>query len=128
MLEQFVIAIFALTLINAVSLYKIRDDLRALLRINKKWDRKPQAETDLDLGIQDEVIARCLRDINDNPRHAKAHWYLGKAYYQKEMWNEAKAQMELLAKLDPSWRAEFTEPYVQEIDRQLKVTREISHE
>jgi tetratricopeptide (TPR) repeat protein len=124
MLEQIVIAILALTLINAVSLYKVRDDLHALLKINEKWARKPQAETDLDLGKYDEVIARCLKDINDNPRHAKAHWYLGKAYYDKGMCKEAREQMELLARLQPSWRAEFTEPYVQEIDSQLKTTQE----
>ena len=119
MLEQIVIAIFALTLVNAVSLFKIRDDLRGLLKINEKWARNPQAETDLELGKHDEVIARCLQDIDDNPRHAKAHWYLGRAYFEKEMLSEAKEQLELLAKLYPSWRAEFTEPYVQEIDNQL---------
>jgi tetratricopeptide (TPR) repeat protein len=123
MLEQIVIAILALTLINTVSLYRIRDDLRALLKINEKWARKPQAETDLDLGKYDEVIARFLKGINDNPRHAKAHWYLGKAYYDKGMWQEAKAQMEFLARLNPSWRAEFADPYLREIERRLKASQ-----
>lgn len=124
MLEQFVFAIFALTLINAVTLYKIRDDLRALLKVNKAWGREPRAEMDLQNGKIDDVIARALKDIEANPRYAKPHWFLGKAYYDKGMWKEAREQMVLLAKLQPSWRAEFTEPYVQEIDRQLKASQE----
>ncbi|MGZ0163093.1 MAG: hypothetical protein ACKVII_04190 [Planctomycetales bacterium] len=124
MFEQIDVAILALTLINAVSLYRIRDDLRALLIVNKTWGREPQAELDLQNGNFDDVIARALKDIEANPRYAKPHWFLGKAYYDKGLWKEAREQMELLAKLQPSWRAEFIEPYVQEIDRQLKVTQE----
>jgi cytochrome c-type biogenesis protein CcmH/NrfG len=120
MLEYLVVGLLVIALINTGFLYKIGIDLRALLEVTKKWGTPSQAETDLKNGENDAVIARGLKDVAENPQHAKAHWYLGQAYYQKQMWKEAKEQMEIVAQLQPCWRSESTDPYIEEIGRRLK--------
>lgn len=124
--DPLAIATLALAVIHAALLYMITTDLRALLNVNKTWGREPKAEMDLQNGKFDDVIARALKDIEANPRYAKTHWFLGKAYYDKGMWKEAREEMELLAKLQPSWRREFVDPYLQEIERRLEASREES--
>jgi hypothetical protein len=115
MIEFLAIGLLIVALINTALLYKIAVALNALLDVNKKWGQPSQAEKDLASGKHDAVIERSLKDITENPKHAKAHWHLAKAYYEKEMWNEAKTEMEIVARLQPSWRSESVDPYIQEI-------------
>ena len=119
MLEYLVIGLLVVTLLNMVFLYKISLNLKALIKVNRKLGQPSQADKDLSLGKHDAVIERCLNDIAKNPKHAKAHWYLGKAYFEKEMWDEAKSELELVGKLQPDWREESVAPYLEEIERQL---------
>ena len=44
---------------------------------------------------------------------------MGRAFYAKEMWNEAKEQLEVVAQLQPCWRESIV-PYLEGIERRLK--------
>jgi len=120
MLEYLIVALLVFTVINTGFLYKTSADLRELLDANRKWGRPSQADTDLENGDVDAVIERSLKDIADKPRHAKARWYLGKAYYEKEMWKEANEQMQIVAQLQPCWQNESTDSYIHEITRRMR--------
>jgi len=88
--------------------------------LNKKWDTMPIAQSALRDGKYDDVIKRCLKDLEKTPTHTQAHWYLGRAYYAKQMWPEAKREMELVGELEPTWRDEYTKPYLEEIEKKLQ--------
>lgn len=103
----------------AVFLFRAVGTLGKLLELMQSWDHPPVAEVELRRGNLDEVIRRCLADIAETPRHVKAHWYLGRAYYAKQMWHEARRALETVGELDPSWRREHTQPYLDEIDKRL---------
>ncbi len=122
MLDFLAFALLAVAITNTAILYRIGRNLQLLTTSADTWKRQSQADTDLQAGKWDDVIARCLKDIEKSPLHGKTHWYLGRAYYAKGFWEKAREQMELVSRLEPSWRRDSIEPYLQEIERQLQVS------
>ncbi len=113
------IAIAILLVVVLSLLGKIVHSLDQIHRLANKWHKGSEAEKDLRDGQFDEVIKRSEKEINRNPTNIQAHSCLARAYYAKEMWEEAKREMEIVAKINPSWKREFTQPYIEEIDKQL---------
>lgn len=85
LLEYLVATLLVVLLFVAVQLVRIEQLFRELLVLCRKWEGPPQAELDLRHGRYDDVIERCLADLEQSPMHTKARWYLAQAYYAKEM-------------------------------------------
>lgn len=119
LLEYLVAGLLVVLLFAAVLLIRIEQHFRELLAVCRKWGEPPQAELDLRHGKYDDVIERCLADLERFPMHTKARLYLAQAYYGKEMWEEAKRELEVLSELAPSWQRDFTQPYLDKISQRV---------
>jgi tetratricopeptide (TPR) repeat protein len=112
-------AILVSSVVTAYLLHRIASCLREMLDLQAKWAKDSPAESHLLNGQYDEAIEINLAKIEDTPSHFKAHWYLGRAYYGKEMWQEARREMEIVGRLNPPW-IEDTQPYIMEIEKKLQ--------
>jgi cytochrome c-type biogenesis protein CcmH/NrfG len=68
----------------------------------------------LESGRLDDLISECQRKLLDRPNHAYAHWYLGRAYFLQERWQDARTEFETLRRISPDW-ASSIDPYIEEI-------------
>ena len=68
----------------------------------------------LESGRLDDLISACQRKLLARPNHAYAHWYLGRAYFLQERWQDARTEFETLRRISPDW-ASSIDPYIEEI-------------
>lgn len=76
---------------------------------------KFEAEEMLDKECYDELIKHSKDLLQERPNHTYALWYLGKAYYNTEDYDNAKIYFEKIAKTNLEWR-DNVEPYLDEIN------------
>lgn len=60
-----------------------------------------RATADLYTGEADDAIARLRSYLSASPQDAKAHYLLGRAYYQEERWDDAVHECEAAVQLAP---------------------------
>lgn len=68
----------------------------------------------LESGRLDDLISECQHKLLDRPNHAYAHWYLGRAYFLQERWQDARTEFETLRRISPDWVSSI-DPYIDEI-------------
>ena len=76
------------------------------------------AEEMIDKECYDELIKYSKELLNERPNHTYALWYLGKAYFNTEDYENAKVCFEKIVKSNLEWR-ENVEPYLEEINENL---------
>lgn len=64
----------------------------------------------------DEVITFSLNHIQNKPNEAYAYWFLGKAYFEKKEYEEAKKHFIKAIALNPEWEKEWVKPYLEKIE------------
>jgi tetratricopeptide (TPR) repeat protein len=77
----------------------------------------------LEEGKEPEVLALVLERERTFPKDVHVHWYRGKAYYQLGQFPEALDAMQRLYELAPTWREEYTEPFLKAIKEKLAAKR-----
>jgi tetratricopeptide (TPR) repeat protein len=81
------------------------------------------ASTLLQEGKETEALALVQEREKKFPKDFYVHWYRGKAYYQLGQFAEALAAIERLHVLAPTWREEYTEPYLKAIKEKMATKR-----
>lgn len=74
----------------------------------------------LDKGDLDGLIGLCNETIERYPSHSYAHWYLGIAYYRKKEWRKSLNEFEFVHHIEPKWRDEYIEPYLDDVRREVR--------
>lgn len=74
-------------------------------------------------GKYEDAIATCKKRIEDNPKDAAAHWFLGQSYYNQERWAESAAAMKRSLELNPAGER-HTRPYVEAAEAKIAAARE----
>ena len=74
----------------------------------------------LDKGELDTLINEASERTSSHPNDGQAHWYLARAYHQKEDWFRALKAFQSVARISPDWRQEYIEPYVEEIQEKIR--------
>jgi tetratricopeptide (TPR) repeat protein len=82
-----------------------------------------QASALLEEGKETELLALVQEREKTFPNAFHVHWYRGKAYYQLGQFTEALAAMQRLHELAPTWREEYSEPYLKAIKEKLAAKR-----
>jgi tetratricopeptide (TPR) repeat protein len=77
------------------------------------------ADGHLSRGETDELIEYALEKLETYSHSPDIHWYLAKAYFQKEDWVESKKCFLRSADISPVYR-EAIEPYIEEIEHRLE--------
>lgn len=72
------------------------------------------AEEKIDKGLYSEVISDAKEFLKDRPHHTYTQWYLAKAYYYTDDFENAKLYFEKILKREPDWE-ESVKPYLDEI-------------
>jgi len=73
----------------------------------------------IDSGELDKAIEVGTAHIAKFPSDTDGYWFRGKAYYQQEKWQLAIDDFKTTEKLSPSWKDEYTDPYIKEAEKQL---------
>ena len=68
----------------------------------------------LESGRLEQLISKCRHWLVERPNHTYAHWYLGRAYYLQERWDEALQAFSTAKRISPEW-AGTVDPYIDEI-------------
>jgi cytochrome c-type biogenesis protein CcmH/NrfG len=68
----------------------------------------------LERGQLELLVSRCRERLRERPNHVYAHWFLGRAYYLQERWDEALQAFEAAKRISPEW-AESVEAYIDDI-------------
>lgn len=68
-------------------------------------------EEKLDQGKYDEVIQDSLEFLQNRPHHTYAQWYLAKAYYYTNDYENAKIYFEKILEKEPGWE-NSVKPYL----------------
>ena len=71
-------------------------------------------EEKLDKGLCSEVISDSIEFLKERPHHTYAQWYLAKAYYYTNNYENAKVYFKKILKSEPAW-VDSVEPYLDEI-------------
>jgi hypothetical protein len=71
----------------------------------------------LDRNKLSELKNLCSDMLADRPNHAHARWYLGRALLLDGELEASLREFEALRHICPSWKSEYIEPNIQEIDR-----------
>jgi Flp pilus assembly protein TadD len=74
-------------------------------------------------GKETEVLILVQEREKTFPKDLHVHWYRGKAYYQLGQFKEALEAMQRLHELAPTWREEYTEPYLKAIKEKMATKR-----
>jgi cytochrome c-type biogenesis protein CcmH/NrfG len=72
-----------------------------------------QASALLQQGQEEEVLALAAARAKEFPKDAYVYWYRARAYYQLNRFKEAIDSFSTAEELAPSWRAEYTRPYME---------------
>ena len=115
MLEFALLGLLIVVTINNFILHQCATEIRLLRRVSESSITGSIADQELQDGKIDDVIERCLKDISENSMHAKARWYLGKAYYASERWDEACREFHIVAQLQPTWHRDSIQPFLDQI-------------
>ena len=84
------------------------------LSYKKSDEFKFFVEEKLDKGLYNEVICDAKEFLKDRPYHTYAQWYLAKAYYYTDDFENARLYFEKILKREPDW-VESVEPYLDKI-------------
>jgi len=76
------------------------------------------AEEMIDKECYEELIKSSKELLEERPNHTYALWYLGKAYFNTEDYNNARVCFEKIAKTNLEWR-DNVQPYLDEINGNL---------
>ena len=76
---------------------------------------KAEASDLLEKAKLDKLIEITTEKIEERPNHTYAHWYLARAYYLKTEWQRALEEFAVVGRLEPSWKEDYVDPFVQEI-------------
>ena len=76
------------------------------------------AEEQMDKGCYEELITYALDFLKERPHHTYAQWYLAKAYYNLEDYENAKKYFEKIAQRELEWRDNVM-PFLDEINDNL---------
>ena len=74
----------------------------------------------LDKGEFDKVIELAGQRTSSHPNDVQAHWYLARAYQQKEEWFKALKEFHSVSRIEPTWSGKHVEPYIQEIQEKIR--------
>lgn len=67
-------------------------------------------------GKSKELIGHCEDELKKRPNSSNALWFLAKAYYQIEDFEQSKEHFEKLSTLEPSWYESDIKPFMEKID------------
>jgi tetratricopeptide (TPR) repeat protein len=70
----------------------------------------------------DEVIDYCQEHLRKKPKEAYGYWFLGKAYFKKQEYEKAIANLEKAVEIYPSWDEEWIKPYLKRIEEARQST------
>ena len=76
------------------------------------------AQEQMDKGCYEDLVTYALDFLKDRPHHTYAQWYLAKAYYNLEDYENAKKYFEKIAQRELEWRDNVM-PYLDEINDNL---------
>ncbi len=85
------------------------------LSYKKSDEFKFFTEEKIDKGLYNEVISDAKEFLKNRPHHTYTQWYLARAYYYIDDFENAKVYFEKILKREPSW-VESVEPYLDEIN------------
>lgn len=75
-------------------------------------------------GEYDKVIECSLEHVEKKSKDAYGYWFLGKAYYKKEDYQESLDYFNKTSEICPSWDKEWVEPYIKKINEKLVTSNE----
>lgn len=81
-----------------------------------------EADELLERDDLDALIRFAKGKLTTHPRHTYAHWYLALAYYHKGMLHDSLGEFTEVSNLEPTWREDHVDPYVEEIRERMKNT------
>lgn len=91
--------------------------------IDKEEKDKPFKDMLSDLLDKDDlegIIKEAKEKLKQYPKHLHAHWYLAQAYYRKKEYQNALNELNLISENAPSWKDQYLNPYIDEINKILK--------
>lgn len=59
-------------------------------------------------------------NVERNYNTPEAHWWIAKAYFAKEMWEESLFHFTESARLDPAHQKDQIDPFIEAIQKKLK--------
>ncbi|HMS84672.1 MAG TPA: tetratricopeptide repeat protein [Nitrospira sp.] len=92
-------------------------------RSNDSDSFSDRASTLLQEGKETEVLKLVEEREKMFPKDLHVHWYRGKAYYQLGQFSEALDAIQRAHDLAPTWREEYTEPFLKAINEKLAAKR-----
>ena len=94
---------------------------QAISTVSQKFKKLPggifaSVATDMyEAGKFEELMDFCNEELCEKPNNPYAHWLLARAHYGKGEYEKAKIGFADTLKLRPLWRAEWVEPYLDQI-------------
>jgi len=89
--------------------------IRSSVKEAKRDVFKELANDLLEEGNVSELISYCNDTLIKKPNNALALWWLGKAYFQKEDYINAKECFRKVLLTEPDWEKSHIEPYLKKI-------------
>lgn len=82
-------------------------------------DFDDQASSLFEQGKVDALMKLVTERVKEFPNDADVYWYRARAHQLSHNWPDALTDLRQAAFLAPSWKAEYTDPLMEEITRRM---------
>ena len=108
--------LYILTVITGISMFVwlVHWARNIFISFKKEWERVfiTQAENYFEKADYDKLIEHCGEKLRRYPNHSNAIWWLARVKQETGKELEAKKLFEKLLLLEPSWKENHIDPYI----------------
>ena len=111
--------VFSISILSLM--HSMEDEIsKAGAGVGDSDDFDDQASSLFEQGKIDELMNLVKERLKEFPNDADAYWFRARAHQLSQNWPDALTDLRQTAFLAPNWKADYTDPLIEEINRRME--------